>query len=123
MAMGGSPRSPAVKRRRFGRPEEPDAKDGAEAFATPADGTSPPRSSAPESGVSSLSDLTLIRPINRGAHSKVWLALRRNSADRQYVALKVLSKARLLRAGPAEVQSVMREKRALLSTRVVRACT
>ena len=54
-----------------------------------------------------------MRPINRGAHSIVHLALHRSS--QRYVALKVLSKERLLCAGPAAAREVLREKRALLA--------
>ena len=52
--------------------------------------------------------------LDHGAHSKVWLVMQRSIIDKGYFALKVLSKARLVRAGEAEVQSVLCEKRALL---------
>ena len=61
----------------------------------------------------SLDDFTLVRPINRGAHSLVHLALHR--ASQRYFALKVLSKERLACAGTAAANEVLREKRALLA--------
>ena len=85
-------------------------------FATPAPAalfTRPPAPAGSLGQVTSLTDLTLIRPISRGAHSKVWLALQRTAADGRYFALKVMSKERLRRAGAAEVQAVRREKLAL----------
>lgn len=64
-------------------------------------------------GSLTMADLSMIRPINRGAHSVVHLALHR--ATQRYYALKVFSKERLHCAGPAASREVLREKRALLA--------
>ena len=84
-------------------------------FATPAP-CPPTHGCAPlHDSVRNASDLTIVRAINRGAHSKVWLTMQRTMFSGQYYALKVMSKARLQRAGAREVQCVMREKLALLA--------
>ena len=56
-------------------------------------------------------DVTYVRPINRGAHSLVYVVLHRTT--NKYCALKVLSKVRLRCAGEQECQAVLQEKRAL----------